>query len=124
MRSQHSRKQSNTSKIKDLEFAALRRPRLVAKTPETRLPKGITIFGKPDETDVAALTTVVKAYPDLWHERGKVVSIPESDDLQIPLKANWDEVAKLSKRVYPLGEEARRLLDDKSDELHRQGRME
>ncbi len=111
--------------IEDVDFAAYTKPMTTAKTklemPETRLPNGVTIYGKNNDT--FTISRVVDAYPDIWEDRGRTVDIPESDYLQVPLRSDWEK-EKLSKRVYPLGDEARRLVDEKFDKLHAQGRMD
>ena len=44
--------------------------------------------------------------------------------MTVPLKPGWEaKVLAIKPRVYPLGNDARGLIDDTFNELHQQGRM-
>ncbi len=45
--------------------------------------------------------------------------------MTVPLKPGWEsKVSSIKPRIYPLGNEARQVVDDRFDEMHRQGRLE
>ena len=60
-----------------------------AKTPETRLDKGVTIYGSEDPADFKA---IVDEFPDLWTDNGSAVNVPEDQWMEIPLLENWRDL--------------------------------
>ena len=45
--------------------------------------------------------------------------------MTVPLKPGWEsKVSAIKSRIYPLGNEARRVVDNTFDEMHKQGRLE
>ena len=45
--------------------------------------------------------------------------------MTVPLKPSWEsKVSSIKPRIYPLGNEARQVVDDTFDEMHRQGCLE
>ena len=85
---------------------------------EKTISSGITIYGTPETQ--ATLSTVANTYPDIW-KPGGIADIPQEDWLTIPLRPN----AKIeSAKVYPLGVEAQKVVDDTFDQLHEEGKME
>lgn len=45
--------------------------------------------------------------------------------MRVPLKPGWEtKVSPIKPRVYPLGNDARQLIDDTFNEMHTQGRLE
>ena len=66
------------------------------------------------------LFTVARDY-QIWSQTGNFINIPEKEWMPIPLKPG----AKLTgARVYKLGPEDQKLIDDTFDLLHQQGKME
>lgn len=42
--------------------------------------------------------------------------------MKVPLKPDWEsKVSSIKPKVYPLGNEARHVIDDKFDKMHKQG---
>lgn len=80
-------------------------------------PNGVTTYGHVPE-----LTQIVEEFPSLWKEEG-FAEVPEAEWMRIPLKSDWEEKALKTARVYPLGAEARKVVDETFDKLHEQGRM-
>ena len=45
--------------------------------------------------------------------------------MTVPLKPGWEsKVSAIKPRIYPLGNKARRIVNDTFDEMHKQGRLE
>ena len=44
--------------------------------------------------------------------------------MRIPLKADWENLTPKTARVYPLGKDAREVVDKTFDKLHKQGKIE
>ncbi len=45
--------------------------------------------------------------------------------MTVPLKPGWkSKVSSIKPRIYPLGNEVWQVVDDKFDEMHKQGRLE
>ncbi len=45
--------------------------------------------------------------------------------MTVPLKPGWESrVSAIKPRIYPLGNEARRVVDDTFEEMHKQGRLQ
>jgi transposase InsO family protein len=92
--------------------------------PELVLPNGVTIYGTPESDTVRKLSAVVDAFPDLWKDSGTFVDLPQDEWMKIPLRTDWESrLPAKGARVYPLGLEARKVVDDTFDELHQLGRM-
>ena len=92
---------------------------------EQRLPNGVTIHGTATSPEVATLTAVVNAYPNLWKDRGNIAIVPPAEELTIPLVPNWKEMYNAgAAKVYPLGSADREVVDQEFDKLHTQGRMD
>ena len=87
-------------------------------TKDTVLPNGVTIYG-----DVPDLAAVANEFPDLWTEGG-FAEVPLNEWMRIPLRSDWEDKAPKTARVYPLGNEAKRIIDEIFDKLHDQGRMD
>ena len=69
------------------------------------------------------ISDLVAEYPSIWKSQG-FVQIPPEQWMTMPLKLGWEaKVSAIKPRVYPLGNDARRLVDDTSNELHQQGCM-
>ena len=92
--------------------------------PETLLSNGITIYGTPDSPQVQQLTHVVESFPDLWIDLGRFVDIPQHEWMKIPLCTNWElRLPAKAARIYPLGLEDCKVVDEKFNELHETGRL-
>lgn len=88
---------------------------------ETRLANGIRVYGDPLE--VQKIADLVDKFPSIWEPSG-FVQIPPERWMTIPLRTDWQSrLHTIKPRVYPLGNEAKALLDDTFDELQRQGRL-
>ena len=44
--------------------------------------------------------------------------------MRIPLRSNWEDKAPKTTRVYPIGEDSKRVIDETFDKLYKQGRIE
>ena len=82
------------------------------------LPNGVTVY-----QGIPQLVEVVKEFPTVWQEGG-FADVPENEWMRIPLRSDWEDKAPKTARVYPLGAEARKVIDDTFDKLHEQGRMQ
>ena len=92
----------------------------IAVTPagtDTVLPNGVTIHGNS-----SAIQEVANEFPTLWEE-GSFAKIPEPEWMRIPLKSDWEQYVPKTARVYPLGRDAREIVDKTFDKLHKQGRL-
>lgn len=49
--------------------------------------------------------------------------IPVQEWMPIPLRLYWEDKAAKTARVYSLGADARKVIDDTFEKLHEQGRM-
>ncbi len=88
---------------------------------ETELPNGIKIYG--DREAVDAITRLVKDYPTIWESSG-FVQVPPERWMKVHLKSGWEtKVSSIKSRVYPLGIEAKCLVDETFDEMQRLGRL-
>jgi hypothetical protein len=67
---------------------------------------------------------VVDEFPQVWKDTGSFVDIPEDEWMRIPLRSDWElQMPTKAARVYPLGLDTGKLVDETFDELHKQGRM-
>lgn len=85
------------------------------------LDSKVTVYG----TDHQALAyqDIVNSFPNLWKDRG-VVNLPPDQWMPVPLVNDWNIAgAKLAHKVYPLSPEDKKLVDEKFDAMHEQGRM-
>lgn len=79
------------------------------------------MFGDADA--VRQISDLVAEYPSIWESQG-FVQIPPERWMKVPLKPGWEaKVSAIKPKVYPLGNDARRLVDNTFNELHQQGRM-
>ncbi len=81
------------------------------------LPNGVTTYG-----NVPELAQVVDEFPTVWKEEG-FADLPEQEWMRIPLRSDWEDKAPKTARVYPLGADAKKVVDETFDKLHDQGRM-
>ncbi len=81
------------------------------------LPNGATVYeGNP------AIRSVVEEFPELWREGG-FADVPQEEWMRIPLKSDWEQHVPRTARVYPLGKDAKEVVDKTFDKLHDQGRL-
>lgn len=88
---------------------------------ERRLDSQVTVYG----TDAQSLEyqNIIDAFPDLWKDRG-TVNLPPDQWMSVPLVSDWNVAgAKLAHKVYPLSAEDKKLVDEKFNAMHEQGRM-
>ena len=87
----------------------------------TTLNNGVRVYG--DKHAVTLLAQLVAEYPSIWESEG-FVQIPPERWMKVPLKPGWEaKVSAIKPRIYPLGNEARQLVDETFDEMHRLGRL-
>ena len=87
----------------------------------TTLENGMSVYR--DKHAVALLAQLVAEYPSIWESEG-FVQIPPERWMKVPLKPSWEaKVSTIKPRIYPLGNEARQLVDETFDEMHRLGRL-
>ena len=81
---------------------------------------GVTIYGDP--TQFTSISALVNEYSDVFQNPG-IIRLPPDEWMTIPLVDNWEDKAKFTSKVYPLGNEARQLVDKTFDTLHEQGKL-
>ena len=87
-------------------------------------PIGVTIYGEASTTK-PLLSSIVDEFPNLWKDTGNVVSIAETQHMEILLVNDWEYIYKPSQaRVYPVGRRDREVIDQEFDKLHGQDRLE
>ena len=82
------------------------------------LPNGVTTYG-----NIPEFTKVINEFPSVWKEEG-FADLPEHEWMRIPLRSDWEEKAPKTARVYPMGEDSKRIIDETFDKLHQKGRIE
>ena len=88
---------------------------------ETKLPNGITIYGKPEHVEI--MRRISEENPRVWEDTGDTIDLPESEWLQVPITTDWQSSsAKLGNKVYPLTPEARAVVDEKFDRCTLKGK--
>ena len=85
---------------------------------DTVLPNGVTTYG-----NIPELAQVVDEFPTIWQEEG-FAEVPQNEWMRIPLRSDWENKAPKTARVYPMGEESKQVIDETSNKLHKQDRME
>ena len=90
---------------------------ITATPQDTVLFNGVTIYG-----NVPELVQVVEEFSIVWTEEG-FADVPECEWMRIPLRSDWENKAPKTARVYPLGSDARKIVDETFDKLHKQGRI-
>ena len=94
----------------------------VPPSQETQLPNGITIYGKEEYVEI--MRKIAEENPRIWEDTGDTIDLPEDEWLQVPITTDWQSSsAKLGHKVYPLTPEARKLVDEKFNHMHTQGKM-
>ena len=109
---------ANTASV-SLPEATLPAPEITVTPTEADvvLPSGITVYeGNP------AIQAVAEEFPKLWQEGG-FADIPKEEWMRIPLKSDWEQHVPKTARVYPLGKDAKEVVDKTFDKLHEQGRL-
>ena len=98
----------------------------VSKVPEIKvmptlsdftMPSGVRIYG-----DTKPLQAVADEFPSLWEE-GSFANVPQEDWMRIPLRSDWESKIPKTPRVYPLGNDAKDVIDETFDKLQRQKRL-
>jgi hypothetical protein len=91
---------------------------------ETVLPNGITIYGSQDSETVAQFNDLLAKFPQLFQDPASFVNIPQDEWMKIPLKSDWEQrLPARGARVYPVGNEAKAVIDKTFNALHERGRM-
>ena len=85
---------------------------------DTVLPNGTTVYG-----NVPEIIQVVDEHLSIWKEQG-FADVPEAEWMHIPLRSDWENKAPKTARVYPIGADSRRIIDETFDKLQDQGRLE
>ena len=83
-----------------------------------KYPIGFTAYGTQSTRDWLFATAA--AYP-IWHKTGGFIHVLESEWMPIPLRP---DAAPTGAKVYQLGPEDKRLIDEMFNLLHQQGKME
>ncbi len=89
---------------------------------ETVLDNRVKEYG---DTGIAKqIANLVVEYPTISESKG-FVQIPPERWMTVPLKMGWEsKVLAIKPQIYLLGNEARHVIDNTFDEMHRQGRLE
>lgn len=88
---------------------------------ETQLDNGVRVYG--DEVAVREISGLVAQYPSIWESEGFVQISPERW-MKVYLKPRWEsKVSAIKPRVYPLGNDSCRVVDETFDKMHHQGRL-
>ena len=89
---------------------------------ETELPNDIKIYG--NRQAVEKITRLVNEYLLIWESSG-FVQVPLENWMKVHLKPGWEtKVSAIKPKVYPLGIDSKRLVDETFDELKRFGHLE
>ena len=89
---------------------------------ETHLSNLVTVY--KNQASVSAISNVIDEFQTLWQDRKQHVKIPESEQMEIPLIDNWEEIYKPGQaRVYPVERRDKEIIDNIFDKLHKQGRI-
>lgn len=87
---------------------------------EETLSNGIKIYGSGVERK--AYTKLVAEFPSLWEDDG-FIRVPPEEWMRIPLKEGWQNKLTRRSKIYPLGIEDRKLVDETFNKMHKQGRL-
>lgn len=87
---------------------------------EQELPNGIKIYDTQSERQI--YTKLVNEFPTLWNDDG-FIKVPPDEWMRIPLKEGWQDKLTGRSKIYPLGIEDRKLVDETFDKMHEQGRL-
>lgn len=80
----------------------------------------IKIYGS--EVERKAYTELVAKFPSLWEDDG-FIRVPPEEWMRIPLKEEWQNKLTGRSKIYPLGIEDRKLVDETFDKMHKQGHL-
>lgn len=89
-----------------------------SKPAEIVIDNGITIYGSSLAVD--QIKNAAMSY-DIWTDRGTTVDVPEDNWMPITLK---DNVIIKPAKVYPLGPQDKKIVDDTLNKLHDKGKVE
>lgn len=88
---------------------------------ETRLANEIRVYR--ELLAVQQISDLVDEFSSIWKPSG-FVQIPSERWMTVPLRADWQShLHTIKPRVYPLGNNARALVNETFDKLQRQGRL-
>lgn len=96
------------------------KPLTLTGAKEETLPNGIKIYGF--DTERQAYAKLVEEFPSLWKDDG-FIKVPPEEWMRIPLKDGWQDKLTGRSKIYPLGIEDRKLVDETFDNMHEQGRL-
>ena len=89
---------------------------------ETVLDNEVNVYR--DAAAVRQIVDLVAEYLRIWESQG-FVYIPPKRWRIIPLKPSWESnVSAIKPQIYPLGNKARRVVNNTFDEMYKQGRLE
>lgn len=89
---------------------------------KTVLDNGVKVYG--DAAAIKQIADLVAEYPTIWESKG-FVQIPPKRWMTMLLKPGWESmVSAIKPRIYPLGNEARWVINETFDKMHKQGRLE
>ncbi|KAI9675730.1 MAG: hypothetical protein M1817_001097 [Caeruleum heppii] len=101
---------------------SVRLPGLPHQLCERITQQGITIYG--GIKNAQELVKTADRFPKLWNDQGGTAKISEKQ-WKIPLVPDWQKLYKPGNaKVYPLGQNGKKVVDAEFDKLHQQDRME
>lgn len=88
---------------------------------KTQLDNSVRVYG--DRAAVREIFELVAHNPSIAESEG-FVQIPPKCWMKVHLKLGWElKVFAIKQRVYPLGNDSRRVVKKTFDKMHRQGRL-
>lgn len=96
-------------------------PSLVDSLMEIVLDNWIKVYR--NAATVKQISELVSQYPSIWKSQG-FVQIPPEQWMKVQLKPGWEsKVSSIKLKVYPLGNNNRRIVDNTFNEMHKQRRL-
>jgi hypothetical protein len=83
-------------------------------------PLGISIHG--DNHTYHRISELVKRFPDLFVDTGRLINVSEEDHMRVDLVDNWQDF-KWTPRVYPLSTRDEAAIDATFSKMHQHGKM-
>lgn len=88
---------------------------------EIHLDSGMRVYG--EKAAVREISELVAQYPSIWEFEG-FVQIPPECWMKVPLKPGWESrVSAIKPRVYPVGNDFCRVVDETFDKMYCQSRL-
>ena len=80
---------------------------------DTVLPNRVITYGYALE-----ITEVVYEYLSIWREEG-FANISQAEWMYIPLRSDWEDKTLKTTRIYFMGVDSRRVIDETFDKLQK-----